>query len=369
MLFYTMDRNFVKQEEIGTFISGIWTDRYYGNSEVELIVPATLDMIQKLPEGTFLGEVGSDEPMIIETADIDDEKGILKLTGITLLEWMNNRFIRASAAPEDKYWSPGVNTVGWYLWAILYYWCVGGPYLNGSIPTGIPNPSRFMIRNINVRGYDQANTSVNIAVPYGPVYDAMRDIATTYQIGMKITLGDGDRLYFLAYKGADRTSRQDVNNIVRFSEDMGTLSKIKELRSIKNLKTIVYSFCPSNPDDLFTSAGSADLSTGARGFDLRALMTFEEDITTDQVGGSSAVLVDILNQRAAKALDEHRYVKTVDGEIVPDFQFKYETDYNLGDLIEVEGRSGVVQISRVTEYIRAHDAAGEKGYPTVAMLE
>ena len=53
---------------------------------------------------------------------------------------------------------------------------------------------------------------------------------------------------------------------------------------------------------------------------------------------------------------------------MPDNQFQYGIHYNLGDVIEVEGNTGVVQSARITEYIRSQDAAGEKAYPTVSMI-
>jgi Siphovirus ReqiPepy6 Gp37-like protein len=369
MIFYTMDRQFNRVDEIDSFISGIWTERYYGDSEVELIVPATSEMVNKLYEGVFLGEESGDEPMIIETADLDDEKGTLKLNGISILKWLNNRFIRGSAAPEDKYWNLVNMTPGMAIWTIIYYFCIDGDYLNGSINVGIPNMSRFKIPNFDMAAAYWEGDVLNFAIPYGPVYDAVRSIATTYSLGIKVYLEQAPHILLLIYTGQDRTSRQSGNNIVRFSEDVGSLTKVKELRSISNLSTVVYSFCPSNPDGLATSPGTASLATNPTGFDLRALMTFEEDITTDQTGGDPNTLLSILNQRAAKALDDHRYVKTIDGEIVPDFQFKYGVDYRLGDLIEVQGISGSIQISRVTEHIRAQDAAGERSYPTVTMLE
>ena len=65
----------------------------------------------------------------------------------------------------------------------------------------------------------------------------------------------------------------------------------------------------------------------------------------------------------------NRYIKSVDGEIVPDNQFKYGVHYNLGDVIEVEGNTGVIQAARITEYIRSQNNAGEKAYPTVSMIE
>ena len=93
---FTLDRNFQKQSVIDNFGSIIWTERYYGDSEVELVVPATQEMYQKLPLGTFLSLEESDEIMSLESLKIDN--GNLKFTGISLLSWMNNRFVRASAA-------------------------------------------------------------------------------------------------------------------------------------------------------------------------------------------------------------------------------------------------------------------------------
>jgi hypothetical protein len=40
----------------------------------------------------------------------------------------------------------------------------------------------------------------------------------------------------------------------------------------------------------------------------------------------------------------------------------------LGDIIEVQGNSDIVSTARVTEYIHSQDAAGEKAYPTVTMI-
>jgi sulfur carrier protein ThiS len=98
-------------------------------------------------------------------------------------------------------------------------------------------------------------------------------------------------------------------------------------------------------------------------------MILANDINEEMVGGSQATLVDLLNKRAAKDLGDNPFIKTVDGEIVPTSQFEYGVHYNLGDIIEVQGNSEIVQACRVTEYIRSQDEAGEKAYPTVTMLD
>ena len=195
------------------FHSIIWTERYYGDSEVELVVPANTRYDRQIAKGTFLGIAESDEVMILETMNIEEDK--LKLTGISLLPWLNNRFIRTI---ENMKLNIGLlsecgETPGWMLWAIVYYMCcAGSPYLNGTIPTGIPNPEQLVIPGLGLKDYDKSGPNVKIVIPYGPVYDAMREIATTYEIGMQITLDSvTDTSYslgFRSYKGLDRTSAQ-----------------------------------------------------------------------------------------------------------------------------------------------------------------
>ena len=374
---YTMDRNFHKQNIIDGFTSIIWTERYYGDSAVELVTPLTLEMIQKLPVGTFLGLNGSDEVMILETRSMEDNK--LKLTGISLLAWMDNRFVRTSTLHEDKFWHISGGPAGWVLWIILEKMCVAGSqYLDGTIPIGITNPEQFIIPGLGLNDYDTSGDNISVAVPYGPVYKAMKEIATTYEIGIQIILVSPDDplapLRFRSYKGLNRSSDQTDNPVVRFSPQMDSLTDIKELQSIAALKTLVYAFAPGlKPDegdpDLRTVPGVSAL-TGPQytGFDLRALMIFADDVTTDMIGGSPTVLIDILNSRAYDALTTNSFIIAVDGEIVPESQFKYGSHYNLGDVIEVQGNSGVVQTARITEYIRAQDASGERAYPTVTMI-
>jgi Siphovirus ReqiPepy6 Gp37-like protein len=377
MNIYTLNRKFLRQDIIDGFNSVIWTERYYGDSEVELVVPATTEMIRKLVPGTFLALDGSNEVMILETYNI--ESGNLKVTGLSLLPWLNNRFIRTSPKHDDQYWYISGMPPGQVLWYIVNNMCVAGsPYLTGSINTGIANPQQLAIPGLILKDFDKAGGNISVGVPYGPIYDALREIATTYEVGMQITLESAsDTAYTLAfrtYRGLDRTSGQTLYPPVRFSPQLDSLTDIKELQSIAALKTLVYAFASNNPVDandvpLATTPGVGALSGSQyTGFDLRALLVFSSDITTDMVGGSSANLLAVLNSRAKDELNNNRFEKAVDGEIVPANQFRYGVHYNLGDVIEVQGNSEIISTSRVTEYIRSQDEAGERAYPTVAML-
>ena len=365
MELYPLNRQFIRQDVIDTFESAIWTERYYGDGDVTLVVPATPDYLQLLIPGTLIAEKDSQEIMLLDTYDIKD--GSLKVTGSGLLPFMNNRFIRVTANHADQYWTI-TDTPGNILWDIIYYMCISGLY-----PLGVPNPAIFVIPGLTSGSIDSSGSVTTVAVPYGPVYDAMRNIATTYQAGMKIILDHADAsgysLHFDVYYGVDRTSTQSVNPPVRFSPEFDSLTGIEELQSMTNYDNIAFSYAPSNPDGLATTAGSSSAHGSFTGFDLRALMTFEDDITTDQVGGDPNVLLSILNSRAADALDNNKFVKSVDGEITPLSQFQYGVHYNMGDIVEMQGNSGTLQRARITEFIRSQDNAGERAYPTVAVID
>jgi hypothetical protein len=377
MEIHTLNRGFIKQETIDEFESAIWTERYYGDGDFQLSVPATDEMMGILLKGVIMMCEGSDKPMILETRDIKD--GLLKTTGIAITQWLNNRIIRTSADHTVREWLMPSYPPGQAMKEIVRLMCVAGSdYLTGVIPIGIPvgQTSLFPVPGLVIGTFDVSGTAVALSVPFGPVYDALKTIATTYEVGMKLVLSavfdDHYVLQFTTYKGADRTSTQTVNPVVRFSADMDSFTNIHDLESITENKNFVYVFSPSgvNPA-LITSAGFASSYVGApvQGFDLRVAETVGENISDETVAGSSATLLNLLNQQAASETQDRKIVKLVDGEIVQVSGVKYGTDFFMGDVVEVEGNTGVLQKARITEYIRSQDGAGEREYPTLSMID
>lgn len=363
MLAYTLTRTFEKNEVLDVFDSLIWTERYYGDSDIQIVVPATRELTNQLAPGTLVGMNDSAEVMIIQTHEV--KEGTLTVKGISLLKWLNNRFIRKSTNPADRYWHINAWTAGHTLWGIIYYTCV----VDG--PTGLADAPRHLITNLGLQSFDSAGPVINVAVPYGPVYDAMYEIAVTHGVGMKIELttpGPSYVLGFKSYRGVDRTMAQSTNPIVRFSPQLDSLANVEELKSYIGHANDLYVFAPSNPGGLAPNPGYATLSASASNFDLYASMVFAEDITTVPGSVDAAQMAAILAQRAKTELGARPYVVIVDGEVVPTTEFKYRTHYFLGDLVELEGNSGAIQPARITEYIRAQDSSGEKAYPTVSII-
>jgi len=234
----------------------------------------------------------------------------------------------------------------------------------------------FVIPGLAIGAYDTSGASVALTVPFGPVYDALKQIANTYEVGMKLILSasyyDHYVLQFITYKGADRTSTQAVNPVIRFSQEMDSFTNIHDLESITDNRNFMYVFAPSGVTPaLITNAGFSSSYPGApaQGFDLKVGETVGANISDDVLGGSSAVLVNLLNQQAASEIQNRKVVQLVDGEIIQIQGIKYGTNFFMGDVVEVEGNTGVLQKARITEYIRSQDSAGERAYPALSMID
>src|SRR5213075_845211 len=105
------------------------------------------------------------------------------------------------------------------------------------------------------------------------------------------------------------------------------------------------------------------------GFDRRLIIDRATDISADQVDPvvPGVTLASLLNQRAKDLLANNNFTKVVDGEVVPQSQYQYGTDYKLGDIVELKGHDNTVQKAQITEFIRSKDATGERAYPTVSV--
>lgn len=368
---YTLDEKMFKDELVDEFASAIWTERYFGDGDFELSVPATEEMLGILPKDQIMWCEGSREPMILETRDV--ENGVLKTTGITITQWLNNRFIRASADPKIRDWQFS-RTPGDALRHIVQEMCCyGSNYLSGLIPIGIPvgTLTRFEVPGLQAITTDFSGAVVDFSVPYGPVYDALNQIATTYEVGMSTHLDnafdDHFTLTFESYKGVDRTSAQSVNPVIQFSAEMDTFTNIHDLESVTDHKNYTVIFTTNAPTTYSSGPGVGDAATGKEGFSLRAFQGWADGVNPETL--TDEQILSLLMQQAQTELKAHKVIKLVDGEIIQAEGVEYGTDFFMGDLVEVVGNLGTLQTARVTEYIRTQDVAGERSYPGLTFLD
>jgi len=78
-------------------------------------------------------------------------------------------------------------------------------------------------------------------------------------------------------------------------------------------------------------------------------------------------MVNALVQRGEEELAKHRSISAFDGEITQLSPYKYNRDYQMGDLVEMRNGSGLTNQMLVTEQIFVSDEAGERAYPTLTI--
>ena len=416
---FTMDKNFKEAEPLDQFESAIWTDRYYGNGDIELVVEPSKAMIQKLAKGTFVGLIGDTEPKIIDTLEITED-GKLKATGITLTEWLNNRFIRSSPDPAIKTWDVTGVKPGVLMTNIVQNWCIASVYLtnvwnvqpfwpqnfSGDVfainpnSMGMLDSTGFKLPGLYIAESDSTGSNIDMQVPFGPIYDVLKAIGEAYEVGMKITLDsvsdDPDNLFtlgFHSYRGVDRSSLQTINPIVRFSPDLDNLINIKELQSIRDRVDVIFTYATqiNKYDAVMWGLGvphqTLGLTSDNVGFNYRVAMEYNEEIKPENIGGAPIsevpssswpggdptaaynALTNYLVPGQRAYLKAHKGSYIVDGEIVQTDLLEYGRDFSMGDIIELEGRTGAIQRARVIEYIQSKDSSGERSYPTIALID
>jgi hypothetical protein len=361
---YTMTPNFLPDRPLDNFVSSIWTERFFTAGEVQIVVPAVPEMVEMLGGGTLLGLRGSREVMILHTHETKD--GLLTVTGDTLVKFLDER-MAWFRDPED-----------WSLTAEYSLTDDAGTVLTNVLDQTVINPvawtgsgaainldwARDKIDNLELGEMDLSGDAWPRTFPIGPLYSGLESFVKREGMGFRIYLDSADEsgyvLKFMAYRGRDRTSGQDVNPLIRLSPHMDSITDLKEVLSISEYKNVVYLHYNDEVDIYYAEPTLAI----PEGFDRRVMVV-------EPSGGppSFGETAEWKLQKAKDAFANNNYIRAIDGQASLLAPYRYQRDYRLGDIIELEGITGALAKARVTEYIRVHDSLGHREYPTISVVD
>ena len=329
----------------------------------------------KLVEGTFLGLDGTDRVMLLDTQEVQD--GVLKVSGKTLDEFLNTRLVildnNINTSEYAIVLSPGAA-----MNQLVYDAATVAGYLAGAAPFGI-NAGFQTIANLQTTAA-AAGAVQTFSAKRGPLFDAIKEIGQATQTGWKMVPNNvtpsSYTIDFSTYNGRNLCSDQNIYGLVRFSPSLESLTNVKELKSIAGYRTLCYAISPGFDAAAALAGGSQYTGLGQAypgavwdtGFSRRTMIVEIRDITAANVNNSFTTYKAVMDGYARDALANNNYVKAVDGEIVPQNQYKFGTDYLLGDIVELQDQFDFIQKARVTEYIRTQDANGSREYPTISVL-
>lgn len=376
---YTLTPRFYFKYKIERYSSFIWTERNSAAGDFQIVMPPTPLWMNVLVPGCLVGMRGRRDIMIVENQSF--ENGLMTITGFGLLKFLNQRLAwfknpdyDADDSGEDSkdtelYANYDRDDLkpGQFIADVIDRLCIrprpfDTPYDDIALDWAhdkIPHLSLGYVTNKGIRK--------PLSFPNGqPIYDALTELATREHVGIQLyleraNLSTGDYvLRFRTHYGKDRTSSQTDRETVRFSPKLESLLDPKELRSNSEYKNVCYVNYKGN----VTVHYAPHVRSAPVGFNRRVTYV---DISDKEI---KAAKRPAARTRAANAeFRKHRHTHQVDGQVISNLSdYQYGFDYQLGDIVEVEGHSGMIIKARVTEYVRSQDQYGPKVYPTLEIM-
>jgi hypothetical protein len=353
---YVLDSLLRRTEVFDKFESLIWTERFSEVGDFELDLKSSLENRRAFTHGTRLAINESYRVMKVETVEDTtdpDGKAILKVKGYSIEDVLRNRVAKYSLSDTtvDPSWDI-LGTPGDIARTMFDHICRDGALdLNDKIPFLMPG-TIFPESTI-----PEPTTSIVWSQSPDALYTAMKAVLDPYDLGFRLVRNfDTSQLYFDIYAGNDRTSRQSVLAPVIFAVNLDNIQNTTEFTTVADSKNVAYVFSPAGFKVVFPDFVDHDID----GFERRVLVVNASDVTTDTADVDGALI-----QRGMEALNSNRAQSLFDGEVNQYNEYKYGIDYDLGDLVELRNKDGIVTYKRVTEQIFVSDEQGDRSYPTL----
>ena len=349
-----LDQSFKSIAVLETFESLIWTDRYNKYGDFEIYTSSTTDNLSILQPDYYLWTKESEHVMIVEDRGIDtdvEEGKHLTVIGRSLESIIGRRIV----------WKQTILT---------------GSFQNGIkllLDENIISPidSNRRINNFIFEfSTDPSILALTIDAQFtgDNLYDAIKSLCESNGVGFKVTLNDNNQFVFKLYSGKNRSYDQITNPYVVFSPNFENLVSSNYMESNKTLKTITLVAGEGEGTNRRTVTVS---SSPATGINRREMYTDARDISSS-VDGRTLTQEEYnaqLTERGLEKLAENVIIKSFEGQVEPDYMFKYGEDFFMGDIVQIANEYGMESKSRVVELVRSQNKSGIDIYPTFSNVE
>lgn len=343
----------------------IWTERFTGIGDFQLVSGDVDKYKELLPEGTVLTLRESTVPMIVEDHLIERKKNSgakLFVKGREFTSILDRRVSVQAVSSGLAEWKVVAKIPSDVAHYIITQICVTG--INDAADIF---PSSVVQFNTPADYMNTTGPNRQFIVPRGKLLNTVleflkaeseADPNTTPASPAVVPHGiravrparGGTAISIQIYAGVDRTAQ------VRFDATRDLLDDGSYLFSKRALANAAYVLGPTSAFKLHKG------SPVPTGMDRR--------VTLVDATSSGIVTADAVKNEGIDALNQANEIARFDGALNPDLSlYTYNVDYGLGDIVMMAGDYGLNTKSRVTEYIRSKDAQGSKSYPTLVSIE
>lgn len=368
-----LDKDWEPVALLDVFKSFIWTDRYLGYGDFEIVVPADAPIRDYIRQDYYIWcREHSDRLMIIETIEtkVDIEDGnFLTITGRSLESILERRII----------------------WG--YRQCFGNMQmsirnlLNQNAIS--PSDSARKIPNLEIKMSDDTNiTKIEIDTQYfgENLYESIYSLCEEKKVGFRILPNfKTKKMIFELYFGVDRSYEQTDRPYVAFSPAFDNFLSSNYIESKTALKNAV--LVGGNGEGLSRKTVEVTGEHYGTGLDRREMFTDANGVSSDvdttdieqnetltpdekaqlisaRKAAAEQAMLDEMKQIGKEALADTSITQSFEGEVEARIQFIYGKDFTIGDLVQVQSEYGQGGKARVAEIIFSSDENGDSMIPT-----
>jgi hypothetical protein len=348
-------------ELVGPRTSVTWIERFRDAGEVTIVAPLSYRLHEQLTRGCFVSHVDTNEIMVIEDHEINDEpkkSGEVKITGRSLEVILNQRVIANNQNwPNPGYAISPYNLLADYSWNQIVF------LINQHIVAA------NLIDTANALPYIEAITTAvppaaaieSREIKRGSLYERVLELLAIDNLGIKsVRPGRTDLIpnantALIIHQGIDRSAK------IGLHYQTGDLVSADYLWSTKPMYDSIQA--TGRWLEVFIDSGNSGIDRRTMSFDVSDIDGQYSDLPT---GVDYNRVMQAMTARAREVLAAQKEVALVKATVSSTASVaRYRKDYDLGDIVSVTGDYAEGRKSRITEYVEVEDENGTTGYPTL----
>lgn len=352
MNIYVLNKNLETIGVIDTYISSIWTTRYYTSGDFELYVSATSEILELLQTGFYLvrdKDITDDEMnnvMVIKNIELTtnpEDGNRLTITGKSISSILGQRVIASQSILSGQ------------LKSIIYLLVI----------ENIINPSvaARQISNFIIEQTDGFDDEIELQVTGENLEEYISSLCEKYNIGWDVYI-KGQNFVFKLYEGTDRSYDQTANPQVVFSSEFNNLLNTDYQYLTEEYKNVAV--VAGEGEGVQRKKATVGTAAGLNRFevwvDSRSASSNDGSISDDEYN-------TILQEDGQNALTEYINNELFDGEADVNTQYILNRDFFLGDVVQVENDYGISATTRILEIIESENESGTAVIPTFSTME
>lgn len=360
---------------VGTYLDGqaingyegvTWVERYREPGEFEIKARLSSGLREFLPLDTIISHMNTLETMIVENHEIVEEPDTdpeLTISGRSFETILENRIVG-----QNQDWTTppaSMNDAGYELFPDTTWW-QANQLINDHVRVdAVLNPDDALPNVMSWTDLGGVGPMEPRIIKRGDLHKRLIELLAIDDLGIKIRRANmlpgtetGEWTRFIIHGGVDR------RNTVTFSAQTGDISTANYLWTRKKMKNAA----------LVSGKFVETMVYGAEtGYARRVMFVDASDIdgSLSEVPTGSA-LTDVRNAmgvRGRQALASQREIILSSVNVSENYSYRYRTDYDVGDVVSLDGSFGETLSVRVVEYAEIEDKNGVSGYPTLSILE